>query len=95
MYKTTIKSVSAPLHASGERGGQKGRVEEEEEVEEKAEGEAARRKEEEAGEGKTEVGIVVVAGKSWAAEGGKTEVGGSGEERSGDAEGGRRCWRAG
>lgn len=53
MYKTTIKSVSAPLHASGERGGQKGRVEEEEEVEEKAEGEAARRKEEEVGEGWT------------------------------------------
>lgn len=64
-------------------------------MEEKEGGEAARRKEEVAGEGKAEVGIAVGAGKSWAAERGKTEGGGSGEGRSGDAEGGRRCWRVG
>lgn len=79
----------------GEGGGQKGRVEGGEEVEEKEEGEAAWTKEEEAGEGKTEAGIAAVAGKGWGAERGKTEGGGSGGARSGDAEGGSRCWRAG
>lgn len=77
----------------GERGAQKGKVEGEEEEEEKEEVEAGRRKEEEVGEGKTEVGTAAVAGKSLAVERGKTEEGGSGEGRSEDAEGGRRCWR--
>lgn len=70
---------------------------------EKAEGEAARRKEEEGGEGKAEgaepalvlrFGIAAVAGKSRAVGRGKTEVGGSGERGSGGAEGGRRFWHA-
>lgn len=40
-------------------------------------------------------GIAAVAGTSWVVEGGKTEAAGSGERGSGDAEGGRRFWRAG
>lgn len=63
------------------------------EVEEKEEGEAVRKKEE-AGEGKTEAGIVAVAGKNRGVVRGKTEGGGSGEGSSGDAEGGRKSWRA-
>ncbi len=64
--KTTIKSVSAPLHALGEGKGLKRKAEGEEEVEEKEEEEAARRKGGAGDEGKVALrfGIVAVAGKS-------------------------------
>lgn len=95
--KTTIKPVSAPLHALGEGRGQKGKAEGEEEVVGKGEEEAVRRREEVGDEGKVVLrfGIAVGAGMSWVAERGKTDVGGSGEKGSGDAEGGRRFWHAG
>lgn len=109
MYKTTIKSVPAPLHASDKGRGQKGKAEEgkvEEEGEEEGEGETVRRKEEEGGEGKAvtktvepvlvlRFGIAVVAGKSWEVERGKTEGGGKGERRSAGAVGGRSFWHNG
>lgn len=104
--KTTIKS--APLHASGETRGQKGKAEGEEAVVEKEEGEVARRKGEAVGEGKAALTFGMPSGTSWvAAVRGKTEEGGRGGERgSGDAEKGRcrgdgetgeegetgRCW---
>lgn len=103
--KTTIKAVSDLLRALDEGRGQKGKVEEGEEVEKEEEGEAeiVRRKEEEAGEGKAvtegaepalvlRFGIAVVVGKSWEAERGKTEGGGRGERRSAGAVAGRRFW---
>lgn len=95
--KTTIKSVSAPLHALGEGGRQKGKAGGEGEVVEKEEAEVVRRKGEAGDEGKVAptLGIAVGAGKSSAAERGKTEEGGSGGRGSGEAEGGRGFWRAG
>lgn len=95
--KTTIKPVSAPLHALREGRGQKGKAEGEEEGVEKEEEEAVRRWEEAGDEGKAALrfGIVVESGKSWVVERGKTDGGGSGEKGSGDAEGGRRFWHAG
>lgn len=70
------------------------------------EAETARRKREEGDEGKTvtkgaepalllRFGIVVVAGKSWAAERGKAEGRGRGERGSGGAGGERRFWQTG
>lgn len=79
------------LHALGEGKGQRGKVEGEEEVGEEAEGEAARRSEEEGGEGKSVAegaepapvlmfGTAAARGKNQAAVGGTTEGEGRGEK---------------
>lgn len=86
--KTTIKS--APLHAVGGGRGRRGRAEGGEEVGAEGEGEAARRSEEVAGEGKSvasgaepapvlRFGTAAAGGKKRAAGGGTTEGGGRGE----------------
>lgn len=86
--------------------GQRGTAEGGEEVEVEAEGEAARRPEEAAGEGKSvasgaepapalRFGTAAAGGKSRAAGGGTTEGGGRGERRSPGAGGGRRLGRTG